>query len=152
MYETLKDLKTEQAVCDALGWDTFKLDDLKFRVDRAVLDKEKRVGSVPRVNIFAEIKRRHNESRKYKTLMISYMKWIRLKALAEYANVKSYLIIAFDDGIFQCNVGNVFPAELSLGLGNRTCNFRNEKNDKEPCVYIPIHYFKKLVDLPETIQ
>ena len=85
-----------------------------------------------------EIKIRNNASTKYPTLMMSANKWKRGLEWAHKENKPFLLVIKFTDGVFLTKVAADYPESI----GGRTD--RNDPNDMERCVYIPISSFKKI--------
>jgi hypothetical protein len=88
--------------------------------------------------VVAEIKIRNNASTKYPTLMMSSDKWKRGLDWAFIENKPFMLFVKFTDGIFMTKVKNKYDE----AIGGRTD--RNDPNDVERCVYIPISSFKKI--------
>jgi len=88
----------------------------------------------------AEVKCRTNPREQYPTLMLSLAKWMHGKQLAKELAVPFLVVIKWTDGIFWHEVTD--KSLISHGFGGRTD--RNDDQDVEPVVYIPINLFRKI--------
>lgn len=86
----------------------------------------------------AEIKVRNNSRYKYPTYMISAAKVDAILSNARNMGLFPILIVCFTDGVFITKLSDRYPKSLG---GRRD---RNDPNDVEMCVYIPMEEFKAL--------
>jgi hypothetical protein len=91
-----------------------------------------------KVQAIAEIKVRNNASNKYPTLMMSSSKYRKGLDWAHKENAPFLLVIKFTDGLFMTKVG----AKYQESIGGR--KDRNDPDDIERCVYIPMDSFKQV--------
>ena len=136
MYESKKDLANEKEVAGFLSSKTgyvFHKLKIAYHVDWLVMDKEK-------PKYVAEIKRRLNHSSKYPTLMLSLQKWMKGKEMAAEMNIKFVLIIKWDDGVFFYKAKK---DDVTYGFGGRYD--RDDSQDQEPMVFIPVSKFKRIL-------
>jgi len=91
-----------------------------------------------KVQAIVEIKVRNNASYKYPTLMLSCAKYNKGLDWAHKENAPFILLIMFTDGLFMTKVGSGYDENI----GGRSD--RNDPNDIERCVYIPMASFKQI--------
>lgn len=136
MYESSKDLANENEVAKDISKSTgyvFHKLKIAYHVDWLILDKDK-------PKYVAEVKRRFNQSIKYPTLMISLQKWMKGKEMAKEMRIPFVLIIKWDDGVFWYKAGS---SQVTYGFGGRYD--RNDSQDQEPMVFIPVEKFKRIL-------
>jgi hypothetical protein len=134
-YESSKDLDEEKSVATFLSskWNlTFYKLKPSYKIDWIIF-KNGQVSTV------AEIKRRHVNRLTYDTLMLSLDKWMTGKAMAAEMKVPFMLLIKWDDGLFWYKAG-VSP--VTYGFGGR--KDRQDPQDMEPVVFIPVRHFKEI--------
>ena len=136
MYESNKDLANEKEVASILsaknGYVFHKLK-IAYHVDWLIMENGK-------PKYVAEIKRRFNPSNQYPTLMLSLQKWMKGKEMAAEMNIPFVLIIRWDDGLFFYKTGS---STVTYGFGGRYD--RDDSQDQEPMVFIPVDKFKRIV-------
>jgi hypothetical protein len=135
-YESSKDLATENEVAEALSKKTgyvFHKLKIAYHVDWLVMQENK-------PKYVAEIKRRFNVKDQYPTLMLSLHKWMNGKQMSKEMNVDFVVIIKWDDGVF-CHAAGDSP--VIYGFGGR--KDRNDDQDQEPMVFIPVDKFKRIL-------
>ena len=139
-YETLQTLaieaETMKAACSVWGAKERKLA-ARYQIDWAVLNSD------GNMRAWAECKRRYHQYGKYDTLMLSLGKYREGRQLCLDTGMPFLLIVEWDDGIRWMRASADMPA---IGLGGR--EDRNDPDDIEPCVFIPIESFKLLVTRP----
>ena len=150
-YETKEHRSDEQRILKQFRkqsglhkWRGMKLPKF-YQIDYALLDtdpRDKPAGEA-KIRAFVEIKRRGMKFGKYATFMLSYHKWLHGRRLAIEANVPFLLVVEFEDGIRACRAERDFI--LALAWGGRTD--REDEQDSEPCVFIPMSHFLK----PEAV-
>ena len=91
-----------------------------------------------------EYKNRPHDWATYPTYMISLHKWISLRVAAEYSATKKHkvvpiIVVEFTDGLYWLEVT---PEVASLEMGGRID--RNDPEDVEPCMFIPMHHWKQI--------
>jgi hypothetical protein len=136
LYESKEDRSNEREVASRLA--SIKACDFKklpmaYYIDWVFLRNQKPVA-------IAEVKCRSNPSTQYPTLMLSLAKWMHGKQLAKELSVPFLVIIRWTDGIFWHEASD--KSLISHGFGGRTD--RNDDQDVEPVVYIPINHFRKI--------
>lgn len=135
IYETDQDIQNESEVAHAVSrkcnCEVRKLKKL-FACDYVGLRNRNIVS-------FLEIKVRNNAHDKYPTYMISADKVWKSLSMAMAFERPFFLVVSFTDGIYYTGQ---FPSE-EMSLTGRYD--RNDGADVEPCLMIPMVYFKKLV-------
>jgi hypothetical protein len=134
MYENAQSLGVEEATmaaaCMAWGAGKRKLP-IAYRVDWAVTMNNAIVA-------WAECKRRYNPSTRYPTLILSLAKYMHGVELSERTGLPFMVVVEFDDGIWYYEHETMPP----LVWGGR--RDRNDSQDQEPLVDIPIAKFSRL--------
>ena len=87
---------------------------------------------------FVEIKVRSISIKKYDSYMISLMKIVGILNYTERINIPCFLFIQWSDAMGYIKITN----EIIKDVRMQSVNFRNDPNDLEPCVHIPISDFK----------
>jgi hypothetical protein len=135
LYESAKDLSNEFRVSGTLKecWDAeFVKLPMAYHIDWAIIRGSE-------IKAFAEFKRRHNPKDRYPTFMLSLKKFQNGKSLGAEVGVPFLIIVEWDDGLWYCDAKNV---ERTYGFGGR--RDRNDSQDQEPVVFIPIQAFYKV--------
>jgi len=135
LYESSNDLAEEQKVAAVLS----KARDLQFYKLKYAYKIDWIIFKAGLVNSVAEIKRRKVKRFQYETLMLSLDKWISGKTLANEMEVPFILFIKWDDGLFWYKAGS---SKVTYGFGGR--KDRNDAQDMEPMVFIPVKDFKEI--------
>ena len=133
-YETIDDLRNERSVIEAFcGPFDYKYAKMpkQYHLDYCVLKQDKVVG-------FCEVKVRTNNHNKYSTLLLSLSKVSSANGLKEASGIKSILLVKWKDKLGYTYFKNDWP----VMVGGRTD--RNDWQDIEPVVHIPISEFKFL--------
>lgn len=91
------------------------------------------------VKALIEIKCRQNNFGKYPSYMVSLEKIGRLQAAAEVIKAVPVLVVGFTDSIAWIDASK---AVGQVRFGGR--QDRDDKQDMEPCVYIPMNQFRRL--------
>lgn len=136
LYETETDLMTEREIIDKFclshNWVARKNPCPAYQLDFSILRTgDELIG-------MAEVKRRHFKSAGYSGLMLSLHKWVELKKYSDLG-LRTFIVVGFDDGVFEYQyVGAVLPAYFKGRRGR-------DPSDLEPCIFIPIADFKKVV-------
>jgi hypothetical protein len=137
VYETPENLKNEQVVAEQITskWD-IKVEKLKplHHFDYAFIHDGKITG-------FLEIKCRTFASNTYWTYMISLEKVMRGMDYWERCNLRVILAVHWTDRIGWCNLEREGDG-WEIVLGGR--NDREDDQDMEPVVLIPVLNFKNL--------
>jgi len=89
------------------------------------------------VAAIVEIKTRKNTKNKYPTYMLSAAKWESGRKVAEDLGVPFLLIVRFTDGVYVTKLKKEYP----INQGGRYD--RNDAQDVEPCVFIPMTDFRE---------
>lgn len=106
---------------------------IKNRIDFALTTEDGLIA-------YAEVKKRKNSVKTYKTWLISLDKWMHAKLIAESSNgVGMLFIVEFDEGIFWFRQDEVV---YRVGVGGRTD--RKDEFDRELCVFVNVDQFKPL--------
>jgi hypothetical protein len=136
VYETALNKSAEDEVADqiAKAWD-IQLVKLKplYRFDRAFIFENEITG-------YCEIKCRTNKSTDYPTYLLSMDKYTAATALNQLMEKSVYLVVAWTD--ITGWVKLVYNPEWRVKMGGRMD--RNDEQDMEPCVFIPVKDFKAL--------
>tara|TARA_R110002051_G_scaffold122596_2_gene195699 strand:- start:66 stop:530 length:465 start_codon:yes stop_codon:yes gene_type:complete len=141
LYETAADLKHEQKLASRIeqgfAWSLRKMS-RKYYLDFMAFRP-----SGPAVAVI-EVKRRHNPHNRYETVILSLAKYMKG---AEYYNVlglKFLFIVEFDNGCFKYEYKHGDATQLSIITGGR--KDRNDPQDIEPVIHIPVHGMTPLFD------
>ena len=135
IYETPDSLKAEGDLADKVkskllpGWELVKLP-IRYRLDYAVLDDQ---GIIRR---FYELKCRTCNMHDYFTYMLSAEKFMTAKQYIRDLGVPCSLIVRWKD---MDGWANLKYCDYSLRVGGR--KDRNDSQDIEPVVHIPIEEF-----------
>jgi len=135
LYESSGDLEEERQVAALLSKNrdlVFHKLKLAYKIDWIVFKDGK-------INSIAEIKRRRVNRLQYDTLMLSLDKWMSGKAMSLEMNVPFILFIKWNDGLFW-HKAETCP--VTYGFGGR--KDRNDPQDMEPMVFIPVTEFKEI--------
>lgn len=154
-YETAKHRKAEAEIMAEVRKEAgsnikaIKLSEKNYYVDFALFnEKEARTKNLI---AYAEIKDRPglaiNDYNLFKEgYMLSAAKYVHGITLAKYCKVPFFLIVRFANK--DIKITNLGAAEQnSIGIGGRTD--REDKFDREPCIYIPITGFYEIKDFFE---
>lgn len=135
LYETPEHLAREfnvaQAIEEALSSTLHKLPH-KYNADYAAFRDDK-------LQSWIEIKCRDVESTAFPTVMLSLDKWLKIRWLAHATGVKFTLVVEFRDGIYWTDETDKVRPIAFLGRSDR-----NDWQDMEPSVRIPLSEFKPL--------
>lgn len=134
IYETQTDLQREREVMERLcrAWSVGcqKLP-LKYIVDYGMLRDEKLVA-------WLEIKCRN---KKYDSMILSAAKWFAGKDLARQTTLSFVVVYAFpDSSIYYLTI----EPEMTPDIQFEGRTDRNDWQDREPCVMLPLEWFKEL--------
>tara|TARA_R110002020_G_scaffold363831_1_gene576134 strand:- start:250 stop:666 length:417 start_codon:yes stop_codon:yes gene_type:complete len=131
-YETSEDLLNERGViesfCNRFGFGFEKMPK-QYHLDYCVLKNNKVVG-------FCEVKVRTNNHNQYNTLLLSLSKVSAANGLKQASNINSILLVKWKDRSGYTYFKNNWP----VMVGGR--KDRNDWQDIEPVVHIPIPEFK----------
>ena len=89
-----------------------------------------------------EVKNRACKRHKYPTYMISVDKWMAGLSMQSYIKLPFILVVSWDDEIGYLNCYEHLN-EINVNMGGR--KDRNDAQDIEPVVHIPIYLFETLV-------
>jgi hypothetical protein len=141
-YENAESLKTELEYANKLAklWDmtAMKLP-LKYQLDFAMINTNKDVKAL------VEIKHRNIPSTKYPTFVLSLSKWTKGITLNEITGIPFILAVKWVDryGIYKYHTGD----DVDIKFNFRTAaKWRNDWQDNEPVVEIPIDWFEEVND------
>jgi hypothetical protein len=136
LYETQEDLNNESSVVKRIASytrsDLFKIP-IKYGADYIAFRKEI-------VASFIEIKCRTCTKETYTTYMISLHKIMTALDYAEALNVPFVVFVRWSDCIGYVEINRILVSLAEVAMG--TNDTRNDPNDKEPCLFIPITSFK----------
>jgi len=139
IYETQIDLDNEKSIRKtietACGMHLRKMS-IKYSLDFIGFRNGKAVAVI-------EVKKRHNRYSKYKTVILSLAKWNRGVEFHRVNDLKFIFCVQFDDGYFFYEYQNDDKFNVEIG-GRRD---RNDDQDIEPVIHIPIVRMKKLCDV-----
>jgi hypothetical protein len=91
---------------------------------------------------FTELKCRNCLKSTYNTYMISLNKVVNILAMCNLLKIPLLLYVQWVD--FR---GFVEIGDMSLySIGMQSIDFRNDKGDIEPCIYIPIYLFQTMIE------
>lgn len=136
LYESSEDRSNEREVASRLALlqkCDFKKLPMAYYIDWVFLRNQKPVA-------IAEVKCRKNPSAQYPTLMLGLAKWMHGKELAKELAVPFLVVIKWTDGLFWHSANQ--HTQISHGFGGRVD--RNDDQDVEPVVFIPINNFRKI--------
>lgn len=137
LYESATDVANETAVAKQLGDATgsvMKKNPKAYEIDWCAYKNGK-------LTAWVEIKCRKNAKDAYPTLLLSYKKIISGCLMTQFSGAAFILCVRFTDGVYfwKC------PADVKdyrVDNGGRTD--RNDSQDMEPVIHIPMREFKKL--------
>ena len=139
IYETRIDLDNEKSICKtieaACGLRLKKLS-IKYNLDFIGFRNGKAVAVI-------EVKKRHNRYSKYPTVILSLAKYNRGVEFYQINDLKFIFCVQFEDGYFFYEYQN--EDRFDVQIGGRTD--RNDDQDIEPVMHIPIVRMKKLCDV-----
>ena len=146
LYETAKDLKHEKEIAkkieEALSWRLHKLSKAYFLDFIAFSKYPKTMGLVA----FIEVRKRNNHTNKYPTVILSLNKYLKGVFYAKTLGVKFLFVVQFHDGCFAYTYAEdadfEYKALEHIQIGGRTD--RNDPQDVEPVIHIPIDKFKPI--------
>ena len=131
-YETIDDLRNErnviEAFCNPFDYQYAKMPK-QYHLDYCVLKQDKVVG-------FCEVKVRTNNHNQYDTLLLSLSKVSAANGLKNASGINSILLVKWKDKFGYTYFKNDWP----VMVGGR--KDRNDWQDIEPVVHIPISEFK----------
>lgn len=133
LYEKDSDLEKEKMVIRGISkiwkceWEKLHL---KYQLDYLLLRNNLGVAWV-------EIKIRKNPIKQYSTYMIALSKVTAARSLSEASKLPSFLVVWWTDGLRYIRMDSLL--DFSLGVGGR--KDRNDEQDIEPVVLIPIENF-----------
>ena len=134
LYETQTDLLRElsfiDSLCDLWKCDSRKLP-IRYKLDYALL----REGVIA---AFLEVKTRRYPKDHFETYMISMEKVQAAQEHSRFAKVPALLAVKWQDKSGYVYLNNL--KDITIGFGGRFD--RDDEQDREPVVYIPISQFK----------
>lgn len=95
------------------------------------------------VALVAEVKCRKHAFGTYTTYMISLLKVMRTRELAAFCAVKALLFIQYYDRLVFVDLNDDRNSQWDIVWGGRTD--RNDDQDQEPVMLIPMEHFKEIV-------
>lgn len=138
LYETQEDLDNEDSIASIIkikwGLTAIKMP-RSYHLDYALRDGQYNIRA------FAEIKTRTTNKLKYSTYLISLAKIMNARRLTEYTGLSSILIVKWLDEVGWINL----KTDGKLGFGGR--RDRNDWQDQEPVIFLPIEQFKSLKEV-----
>ena len=141
MYENEESLANESAfrsLYEKYYCNTLEKMPIRYQIDFSVLEGKRGPFKPFKVCGFIEFKQRSNSSRRYKTVIIPLGKLQASKRLYEDTGKDTLLWIEWKD-TSGWGVLNSVPFDLRW---NDVTN-RNDEQDKEPVIHIPIKEFKR---------
>jgi len=139
-YETPYDMDAEDKVALILA-EKWKCEVQKlpqfYRVDRA-LTRDSRIEGLVEIKCRLRVRRD-----KYPTYMLSVSKLGAMDALARAMKIPVFLVVEWEDEIGYIETDGLLAEIEDFYIGGRVD--RNDKQDKEPVVYIPIEDFTCLL-------
>jgi hypothetical protein len=137
LYENEASLEDEQRIAAVTEqtWECkFRKLPIKNRIDFALTTDDGLMA-------YAEIKKRKNSIKAYKSWLISLDKWLHAKQIAEASNgVPMIFIVEWDEGIYWMRQDEVI---FRVGVGGRSD--RKDELDKELCVFVNVDQFRPLL-------
>jgi len=144
LYENDADLVSESLTLDLIEkkWrcEGVKLP-IKHQLDYLLQRRNRGVAWV-------EIKVRKNPAAQYPTYMISLTKIMAARSLSEASRLPSFLVVQWSDSVAYIRMDSLLDFEISIG-GRRD---RNDDQDIEPVVLIPVRNFTNLGDKGQNGQ
>ena len=142
IYETQENLSNEDRVAQTIArWSGVEIIKLgpKYSFDRALIQKGEITG-------FMEIKCRTNPSTQYPDYLISAHKMFHALLWKDLLGMNVFLAVQWTDrlGYHEIDPKNDYPCRLA----GRTD--RDDTQDLEPCLFIPIAWFKTVTTNPTT--
>lgn len=137
LYETSRDSDNERKVAEQIGSCTgsvMKKNPKAYPIDWCAYKSSK-------LTAWIEIKCRSNAKDKYPTLLLSYHKIVDGINLSATSGASFMLFVRFTDGVFYWRC----PKDVtSYRVDNGGRTDRNDSQDMEPVIHIPMEEFIKL--------
>lgn len=139
LYETEDDRIRESDVAEefaeALGYSAnARMGGTTALVDREFYLEGGELGAV------AEIKTRTNIKKKYTEYFVDKAKWDAVIEASELLNVPGYLVVRWEDALGWMVPSRELEAHLRVGIRGRYD--RNDVNDEDFVIYIPVKLFQ----------
>lgn len=109
---------------------------------RYVLDYAQTRAGGEMIDGFLEVKCRGHEMGKHRLYMISLQKYEAALILKSLTNLPTKLLIQFTDALAYCPLSSIQPGSLRIVMLGR--DDRDDWQDKEPCLMIPMDYFERI--------
>lgn len=144
IYETNRNKRIENRIAEKLGehWNCqiVKLKAAYAEIDRAAIRDEE-------IGAFVEIKRRYVDRETYPDIILSLSKVKEAFVLESCSGKPCYFVVQFNDCL----------AWAKMVVKGRTVRMagrfdRDDPQDVEPCVAIPIDEFKVILDEPSDVD
>jgi len=96
---------------------------------------------------FIEFKARNYEHNTFSTLMLSLHKWMKLMSYHS-EGFGAGLCVGWLDGLYYLEINRSLRTYITFKVGGRSD--RSIEGDVEPCVFIPVTFFKKVEEPRST--
>ena len=113
---------------------------VKYGVDFALASDTGMKRPRQRIEAWVECKRRYYQHNTFDHFMLSAHKWEHGMRLNSMSGKPFIVVVEWDNGIFSVNANRVLGGYF--GIGGR--DDREDLQDTEPCVYVPIRFFERV--------
>lgn len=133
---------TMQRLAHVVGIEQFQKLGIKYGVDYALLTETGKPHPRFKVAAWVECKRRNYSRTHFSTFMLSLHKWMQGRELAAQSGQPFIIAVEWNDGLYTVNASKVVNAgAFFVGIGGR--GDRDDAQDMEPCVFIPVDQFTR---------
>lgn len=148
-YEREEHLVTERKVADAMeamhGM-RLKKTPKYYHIDYAIVDRRDRVVG------WMEVRSKNFAKNAYNDFYTSLEKYISVARMGHLTGRSAVLVSVWTDCIQYAPVHHGNVSKYNITVSGRTVNSRNDPDDIEPVIHIPLDHFRPLSDIEMTLR
>jgi hypothetical protein len=91
-----------------------------------------------------EVRNKSFEKNRFQTFYTSLEKYLSVARMGHLTNLPAFIVCGWRDKIEAHKVKHTAAREYPLTIGGRTVNTRNDPDDIEPVIHIPLAHFQPL--------
>lgn len=146
-YETDKHLESERKIIEsieAIHGVTLKKTPKYYHIDYCIVDVRDKVCG------WIEVRNKTFKRDRFDSFYTSLEKYLSIAKMGHLTNLPAYIAVSWTDGMFFKEVHHGDARKYPITVGGRTVNSRNDPDDIEPVIHIPIDDFTPISEMFKT--